>query len=415
MSTTPPASGLPAPSPLARHWALDPAFVYLNHGSFGACPREVQAAQQRYRDRMEGEAVRFFVTELDDLMDASRRELAAFIKCDPEDLVFIPNATTAVTTVLANILLRSDDEILANTHEYPGCMNNVRRAAARSGARVVIADVPFPIQSPDQAVDAVLSKVTPRTRLVLLSHVTSPSGLVLPVQPIVDELSRRGIDTLVDGAHAPGFTDVDLKKLNPAYYTANCHKWICSPKGSAFLYIRRDRQQNFRPLVLSNFAEKPKPNRPFLHTEFDYIGTDDNTAYMAVGDAVKFMGSLIPGGWSEIKRRNRDLVRKGREILCRALDITPPAPDSMIGCLTTLILPQHPPELRAKLAARPSKYHDAIQDQLINNHKIQVPIWSVNGGPRTVRLSAQLYNSVEQYEYLAAALKDELERERKLA
>lgn len=406
---------LPAPSPLARHWALDPEIVYLNHGSFGACPRHVQAAQQRYRDRMESEAVRFFVQELDELMDASRARLAAFLNADAADLVFIPNATTAVATVLANIHFRPGDEIIADTHEYPACMNNLRRAAGRAGAQVITADLPFPIRSPQDAFDAILSKVSDKTRLVLLSHVTSPSGLILPVYDIVAALADKGIDTLVDGAHAPGFCDVDLKRLNPAYYTANCHKWICSPKGSAFLYIRRDRQKNFRPLVLSNFAEKPKPSRPFLHTEFDYIGTDDYSACLAIGDAVEFMPTLVEGGWPAIRKHNRDLVLRGRDILCRALSIEPPAPDSMIGCLTTLILPPHPPALRDKLAARPSRHHDALQDALMDRHRIEVPIWSVAGGPRTIRLSAQLYNTVAQYEYLAAALTEELERERRLA
>lgn len=407
-------ANLPSPSPLASHWNLDRSVVYLNHGSFGACPREVQAAQQRYRDQMEAEAVRFFVTQLDDLMDASRRDLAAFVNADAADLVFVPNATTAVATVLANTPLREDDEILTNNHEYPGCMNNVRRAAARARARVVSADVPFPIASPQEAINAILSKVTARTRLALISHVTSPSGLVLPVQPIIDELSRLGVETLIDGAHAPGFTDLDLKRLNPTFYTANCHKWICSPKGSAFLYVRRDRQAGFRPLVLSNFAEKPKPGRPFLHTEFDYVGTDDNTAYLCVGDAVRFMPTLAPGGWAEIKRRNRELVLHGRDLVCRAIGVEPPAPDSMIGCLTTIVLPAHDAERRARLAARPSRYHDALQDELLNKHRIQVPIWSVANGPRTIRLSAQLYNAPEQYEYLAQALKLELENERRL-
>lgn len=405
---------LPSPSPLAHHWALDPQIAYLNHGSFGACPREVLAAQQRYRDQMEAEAIRFFVQELDGLMDASRARLAAFLNADPADLVFIPNATTAVATILANTQFRPGDEIIANTHEYPACMNNLRRAAARSGASVITADIPFPIRSSQDAFDAIMSKVTPRTRLALLSHVTSPSGLILPVDDLVAALAEKGIDALVDGAHAPGFCDVDLKKLSPAYYTANCHKWICSPKGSAFLYIRKDRQQNFRPLVLSNHAENPKPGRPFLHTEFDFLGTDDYSAFIAIGDAVEFMPTLIPGGWPAIKKHNRDLVLTGRGIICRALGIEPPAPDSMIGCLTTLILPQHPPALRDKLAARASKYHNALQDALVNRHKIQVPIWSVAGGPRTIRLSAQLYNTPEQYEYLAAALTEELDRERSL-
>lgn len=408
----------PAPSELARHWTLDPAVCFLNHGSFGACPASVLEAQSQFRARMEREPVKWFVETVQGLMDEARASLAAFVKCRTEDLVFIPNATQAVATVVANLeaSLKPGDELLAPGHEYPACMNNLRRAAARTGAKVVRIPLPFPLASPDEVVEAVLGAVTPRTRALLISHVTSPSGLVLPVERFVPELERRGVAVILDGAHAPGFTPaVDIASLACSFYTANCHKWICSPKGSAFLFIRADRQKDFRPLALSNNAEKPRPGRKHLLTEFDYVGTSDLTPFLAIPAALKTMASLVPGGWPEVMKMNRDMVVSARNVLCRELGVEPPAPDSMIGCLSTIFLPQHDAARTARLLSRPSRYHDALQDRLLDKHRIQVPLWSIEGdGRRLFRISAQLYNSLPQYAYLAAALKEELEAERRL-
>ena len=428
-------AALPPPSDYARFWKLDPSYAYLNHGSFGACPIAVMEAQSRYRERMEAEAIRYFVIDFDALMDVARADLAAFVNCNPKDLAFVTNATVGVATVLENAanlgMIRSGDEVITSAHEYPACNNNLRRVAGRVGAVIVNADIPFPLRSADQVVEAILAKVTPRTRLALVSHVTSPSGLVMPIERIVSELRARGVETVVDGAHAPGFTDVDLAKMAPAYYTANCHKWICSPKGSAFLYVREDLQAGFRPLVLSNFAEKPKKGRSQFLTESDYIGTADHTAFLSISDALAFMGTLLAGGrrpggpvptaaeiksgYLELRKRNRELVMWARDLVCAKLGVEKPAPDSMIGNLTSIFLPPHDAERHARLMARESKYHDALQDALVNTHHMQVPVWSVAGKPeRLIRLSAQIYNSRAQYEYLAEALAMELERERRM-
>ncbi len=407
---------LPRPSEFMRHWTIDPEVVYLNHGSFGACPKVVLDVQSELRALMERELVRFFVESFDDLMYEARDEVAKFLRVRGEDMVFIPNATTAVATVLMNLegTVKAGEELLATGHEYPACMNSMRRLAERTGAKVVSVPMPFPLKSPDEVVNAVMGAVTPRTRVLLISHVTSPSGLILPVERTVPELEKRGVQVIVDGAHAPGFVSgLDVGKLGASYYTANCHKWICSPKGSAFLHIREDHQKGFRPLALSNFAEKNKPGRKHLLTEFDYVGTGDVTPYLSIPAAIKFMGSLVPGGWPEVIRRNRDLVLRARQMLCRELAIEAPAPESMIGSTSTLFFPPHDPERNKRLMARPSKHHDALQDALIGKHKIQVPIWSIAGdGRRLFRISGQMYNSMEQYEYLAAALKEELEIER---
>ncbi len=422
-----PMPTLPSPSPLAAHWALDPNLCFLNHGSFGATPRAVLAHQSDWRARLESDPVRFFVEEHEGVLDDVRRALGNFLDCDWDALALIPNASHGVATVMHNILLAGrlgpGDEVIVNAHEYPACQNTMRWAASRVGASVTLADVPFPITSPDAVIDAYLRAVTPRTRLALVSHVTSPTGLVLPVERLVAELASRNIDTLVDGAHAPGMLRLSLRRIGAAYFTGNCHKWICSPKGSGLLYVREDLRRDphpFRPLVLSNNAEKPKPGRDQFLTEFDYLGTTDCTPLYSIPKAIDTIASLA-SGWPEVQGRNRDLCLKGRDILCNALNIEPPAPASMIGSIATLILPPHTQDLAARLARRPTKYHDALQDALLTKWAIQVPVWGIparRGVPpdprRFIRISAQLYNTQEQYHYLAQALKAELELETKL-
>jgi len=416
---------LPRPSALASHWDLDPALCFLNHGSFGATPRAVMLQQSEWRSRLEADPVRFFVEHHEGAMDDVRRSLAAFLDCDWDGLALVPNASHGVATVMHNIMLAgrlgAGDEIIVNAHEYPACQNTMRWSASRVGASVTLADVPFPIASLDAVIDAYVRAVTPRTRLALVSHVTSPTGLVMPVERLVAELASRGVETLVDGAHAPGMLRLSLRRLKAAYFTGNCHKWICSPKGSGLLYVREDLRSDarhgFRPLVLSNNAEKPRAGRAQFLTEFDYLGTQDCTAFYSIPRAIDTMSSLA-SGWPEVQGRNRDLCLKGREIMCAALGIEPPAPSSMIGSIATMILPSHGAERDERLMRRPTKYHDALQDALLNKWAIQVPIWGLagKGGDtrRFVRISAQLYNSAEQHEYLARALRAELELESRL-
>ncbi len=409
------SAALPIPSPLARHWSLDPGVVYLNHGSFGATPTAVLAAQQGYRDRMEREAVRFFVEYLPGAMDRARAALARFLNADAGSIAPITNATIAIATVLDNLVrrgrLNEGDELLTNAHEYPACQNNLRRAARDARCAVVSAEIPFPCPGPDAVVDSVLAKVTSRTRVVLLSHVTSPTGLVLPVGALVPELHRRGVITIIDGAHAAGMIDgLDLGALAPCFYTSNCHKWICSPKGSAFLHVREDFRDDFRPLVLSNNAESPQPGRDLFRTEFDYQGTADLTALLAIPDALEFMPTLLPGGWPEIIRHNHDLCLRARNVLCQRWGVAPTAPDFMVGSICTLVLPKTAKPMLP--GDDPASAFPPLQQRLMKRHSIQVPVWSVPGrAERTLRISAQLYNSIEQYGYLAEAVAEELARE----
>ncbi|HEX8170746.1 MAG TPA: aminotransferase class V-fold PLP-dependent enzyme [Thermoanaerobaculia bacterium] len=384
---------------MKQHWTLDPDIVFLNHGSFGATPRAVLAAQDEFRAQMEREPVRFFVRELEPLLDAARDELARFLGCDSAGLAFVPNATAGVNAVLRSLDLDQHDELLVTDHEYNASRNALEYVAAQAGAKVVVAEIPFPIASPDVVIERVLEKVTPRTRLLLIDHITSPTGVVLPIAPIIAELNKRGIDTLVDGAHAPGHLPLDLRSLGCAYFTGNVHKWVCTPKGAAFLYVRENRRASVRPVSISHGANSTREDRSRFHLEFDWTGTSDPTALLCIPAALRFMESLVDGGWPEIMRRNRALALEARDILCRALRIDAPAPDSMIGCMAAVPLPD------GTQTIAPSLYGDPLQDALLFEHSIEVPIAPWPHPPkRVLRVSAQLYNTREDYERLAAAL-----------
>jgi len=392
-----------------RHWSLDPALTFLNHGSYGAVPIPVQESLAELRLRCERDPVRFFKVDLADLLDNARAEVGGFLNCRPADLGFMPNATVALATILANTPLEPGDEILITDHEYQSLLNELDRVTTRTGARVVKAQIPFPIGDPDQVVERFVAAIGARTKLVIISHCTSASALIFPVAPIVRECNARGIDVCVDGAHAPGQIPVDVGALNPTYYVGSGHKWLCGPKGAGFLSVRADRQAQFRSLWLSSRAHKDRPERSQYLRDFDYFGTADYTPILALPAAITHVGAMHPGGWAGIMRSNTQLSLTARDTLCNTLGIAPPAPDSMIGAMFSLPIPEPAPDL----AARPTHYDDALQDELLARHGIQVPIWRLNvGDQRIVRVSAQLYNSPEQYERLGAALGEELARER---
>src|SRR6187455_1408532 len=227
-------------------------------------------AQRVWRERMEAEPVRFLSRELERHLDEARMRVATFLNADAEGIAFVPNATTGVSTVLASLRFQPGDELLASDHEYNATLNAMRAAAARDGATVVLAKIPFPIADAGQAVQAYLDATSPRTRFALVSQVTSPTALVMPVVAIVRELARRGIDTMVDGAHAPGMIPCDVRALNAAYWTGNGHKWLCAPKGSGLLHVRADLRAGIRPLATSHGANSDRSDRSRYRLAFDW-------------------------------------------------------------------------------------------------------------------------------------------------
>jgi isopenicillin-N epimerase len=386
-------------------WTLDPSVTHLNHGSFGACPAPVLAVQREWRDRLEREPVAFLDRRLEGHLDRARAALGAFLGADPGGLAFVPNATAASNAVLHSLRFEPGDELLSADHEYNATLNTMRSAADRDGARVVLAALPFPTAGDDEIVDAVLAAVTPRTRLAVLSHVTSPTGLVLPIERLVRELEARGVDTLVDGAHAPGMVSLALDALGAAYYTGNGHKWLCGPKGAAFLWVRADRRERIHPSIVSHGANATRTDRPRFRLEFDWVGTGDPTAALTLPAAIDWMAALDPGGWPAVMAANRALALEARDRLVAALGIATPAPDAMVGSMVSVSLP----------GLRTHEDGVRLQRKLYDEDRVEVPVvpWPVLAARARqtdppaavlVRVSAQRYNDSGDIDRLVDAL-----------
>jgi isopenicillin-N epimerase len=386
----------PGTSEYAPLWPLDPDVVYLNHGSFGACPKWILERQDAYRMKLEQEPVRFILREFEPMQQKAREKLAEFTGAHADDVVFVQNATTAVNTVFRSLKFKPGDEILITNHIYPACRRTLEYVCEQTGAVLREACNPFPLDDPEQIAEAILQAVTPKVRIALIDHITAATALVQPVKEIVRELDKRGIDTMVDGAHALGTVPINLDDLGAAYYTGNCHKWLCAPKASAILHIRKDKQKGIVPMVISHAGAHAEP----FSERFFWPATFDPSPLLCAPDMVDYVGSLLPGGWTEVMDRNRNLCLEARNILCNVLDVNKPTPDLMVASLATVLLPT--PD---KIPSSGYKGADPLQTHLFQEYGIEVPVWYWGDPPkRLLRISAQLYNNIEQYRYLGERL-----------
>ena len=394
---------LPQRSPLAKHWLLDEQCVFLNHGSFGATPVAIRKEQQKWQDLLEDEPVRFYEDLAMGFMETARGALSKMLECDPEDLALVENATTGVNTVLRSLVFEQGDEILVPDHAYQACRNAIDFVAERWGAKVVTVNIPFPIDGPQIAIDAIMAGVSDRTVLAMIDTVTSPTGLRMPFEELVELLESRGVSVLLDAAHGIGMVPLRLDNLGASYTTSNCHKWLCAPKGSAFLHVRKDHQLKIHPLTISHGMTFPLGDTTRFRHEFDWTGTRDISAWCSLPETIQFMSNMIDGGWDAIMQHNHDLAIQGRRILCDRLGLTIPCPESMIACIATMMLPE------GSVGGIPLHEPDPLHIVLQEKYGIQVPVWSWDSPKgRYFRISAQLYNHVDEYHYLAEALASEL-------
>ena len=386
-------------------WAIDPNIDYLNHGAFGAVPRSVFEIQNAWRARFEREAVHFVLNELEPALDDARREIAGFVGADPADLAFVTNPTTGVGAVLASIAFRPDDEILITDHGYNACNNAARYWAERAGAKVTVARLPFPLQSEGELVEAFLGAVTPKTRLVILDHATSPTALVLPVATLIPEFQRRNIEVLLDGAHSPGMLPLDVSALGAEYFVGTLHKWCCAPKGVSILHVRRDKRERVHPLVISHGYNSTRTDRSRFHLEFDWVGSHDPSGYLAAPASLRYLAGLLPGGLPALRERNATLARAARALLAERLGLAAPCPESMLGSMAALFLPDD----RAPKSKPGSPFAEPLTSNLREKHRIEVPVMVWPASPkRLLRVSAGPYNHLAQYERLADVLAAEL-------
>jgi isopenicillin-N epimerase len=389
----------PRRSEFGRFWVLDPQTAYLNHGSYGACPLAVLEEQSRLRALLEADPMAFFHERGVELWQQALHCLADFLHADPAGMAFVSNATSGVNTVLRSLALAPRDEIIVSDHAYQACRNAIDYVCARSGARPVVVATPFPVESPEPIVEGFLRAVTGRSRLAMVDTVTSPTALRMPFERLTRELQGRGVDVLIDGAHGPGLLPLDLEALGAAWVTGNCHKWLCTPKGSGFLHARADRRRLLEPLTISHGYSAPVGPAERFRQEFDWQGTRDPTPWLCIPAAIAQLGGMLPGGWDAVMARNRALALSARGILCDALGTREVLPESLLTAMVTFPLRAAEQDENVSYANHP------LTEQLYAEHAIRAVVfpWPPHRA-LYLRVSAALYNSEEEFRYLADAL-----------
>lgn len=377
-------------------WSLDPSIHHLNHGSFGAVPVAVQDARRRWLEEWERATTAFVFEKMQPALDRSRRAVADFVGGTPDGLAFVRNATTGVASVLRSLepTFGPGDEIVTTNHDYNAVRQTLAFSAERTGARLVVVDVPFPLSDPAQVTEAVLGAVGDATKLVVIDHISSPTGVVFPVADIVGALEPT-VPVLVDGAHGPGQVPLDLSALGASWYAGNLHKWVCAPKGSAFLYTRPDWIDRTFPVVISHgWNDRTAPSR--YHALFDWLGTDDMTPWLVAPDALEAIAAQDPDGWPGVMRRNHELALAALGVMCDRLGLKAPAPSEMVGSMASVILPD--------LGGPPiTGLSPLTGDLLALGFEVPVTVWPEWPG-QVLRISAHLYNRLEEYQALAEVL-----------
>ena len=380
----------------AECWDSSGDAVYLNHGSFGRAPRAVLEAQAGWTADLQRNPMDFFTRRLDGLFDVAAERMARFVGAKPGDLVFVPNATAGMNIVAANVTLDPGDEVLLNDHEYGAVARIWRNKCQQSRASIVTARLPEPLESPQQIVDAIFGAVTERTRLIVISHVTSPTALVFPVNEICFRARALGIRVAIDGPHALAMQAMNLEQMGCDYYCVSCHKWLAAPIGSGWLYVRGGLKNQLHPTLLS--WGRSLSGRPGTwKDEFHWPGTFDPAAYLATTAAIEFLSEV---GLPEFRAATHDLARHARERIIGELDGEPLSPDGIewYGSMVTVRLPW------AKLRDGGMVFAHPLQRELWEQFRIEVPILEL-GGRVHVRVSCHLYNTAEQVGLLVEGLR----------
>ena len=405
-------SAIPIPSPSSHFdkWLLQPDVVHLDHGFAGGCPREVFEAQHEIRYQVEADPSDFFTHHYHRHLIRAKQSLSQFINARNEELVLVPGTTHGLNVILQSLNFRPGDEILVTNHSYASATSLVQYVADRDRAKVVMADVPFPLSSSADVIQSILAAVTHRTRFALIDHIPSRTAVIFPIKEIISELAAHGIDTLVDGAHAPGQVSLNITELNAAYYVGSCHKWMCGPRGVGFMHIRSDRLDRMKPLIIpgtTSSRDVGQGSQAPLDYQLGWVGTFDPSAYLIIPGAVRFLESLLSGGSAVLMKKNHDLAVQARQLVFDELHI-PRAlqcPDRMVGAMVSIPLPDLP------VPTNPTTI--PLQILLRERYHIDVPVYYWPSYPeRILRFSCQAHNSIEQYKYLATSLKVLLEEER---
>jgi isopenicillin-N epimerase len=375
---------------LRQDFLLDPDMVFLNHGSFGACPRPVFERYQAWQLELERQPVEFLGRRQRGLLEEARAGLASYLGTEAENVVYLPNVTTALNVVARSLPLQPGDEILTTDHEYGALERTWTFVVEQRNAVLKVQPLPRPLVSPEEAVEAVWSGVTPRTRVLFLSHITSPTAVRLPVEPLIARAREAGIWTVIDGAHAPGQIDLDLPAMHVDFYGGNCHKWLSSPKGAGFLYARPEVQHLIEPLVVS-WGWRPRDAWSTVFIDaIQRQATHDISAYLSVPAAIDY---LRDHDWASVRQECHELVRLARAGMAELTGVEPPVADDprWFGQMAVLPLP-------------PGTDAAAVKERLWDDHRIEIPTahW---GETPALRVSVQGYNTRADIERLLEAVR----------
>ncbi|MEZ5047131.1 MAG: aminotransferase class V-fold PLP-dependent enzyme [Chitinophagaceae bacterium] len=391
-------------STFIKYWSLNSSICFLNHGSFGATPKVVIEKQKTLHTRMEEEPIRHMVYELPNLLMESKEKLATFLHCNAADIVFMSNTTSGVNTVLNAIEKHEQTEWLITNHTYEACKHAINVYAKKYNIKLNIVTIRFPIQSQEEVIHAIEEAINPNTSFAMIDHVTSSTGIIFPVKEIVQLLHKHSIKVLLDGAHAPGMLNLRLEEIDADFYVGNCHKWICSPKGSAFLYVKKSLQAGIQALVISHYNAAFENTEYHWSSQFLWDGTHDYSAYVCIKDAITFFEHIIPDSWAGIQKHNHQLAWEYGNKIVTILDTEPSAPENMIGNLYTFSIRN----LKRLIDKYPTTM--ALNTYFYEQYKIEMPFFAFPDDNNIYgRISAQLYNSPEQYEYLISCLKKEMQ------
>jgi isopenicillin-N epimerase len=378
---------LPLPELAEQFFLLRRDVTFLNHGSFGACPRPVFEQYQAWQRELEAEPVEFLGRRINGLLEEARTAFGAFIGAPPRDVVFVPNVTYAVNIVARSLDLQPGDEVLGTNHEYGAVERTWRFVCGQRGARYVTQPVNLPLERPEDVIEQLWAGVTERTRVIAMSHITSPTALIFPVAEICRRAREAGILTVIDGAHVAGQIDLDMAAIGADFYGGNCHKWLCAPKGAGFLYARPERQAMLEPLVVSwGWQSRTPSESPFLDL-FQWMGTDDPSAFLSVPAAITFQHEH---NWPAVRAACHALASEARRHVAELTGMPQVCPDS--------------PEWFAQMCVLPlSQNLHGIQQRLWDEYRIEIPETEWNG-QHFLRLSIQAYNTPDDTERLVGAL-----------
>lgn len=378
---------------LKSQFLLNPEITYLNFGSFGACPKPIFEAYQGFQLELEREPVQFMINRGQVLLKQSREALAEYVNCDADDLVYVTNPSYAVNIVAKNLKLGPGDEILTTNLEYGACDKTLNYYCSKSKARYVRQNIDLPIRSKSEVVDCFFRGLSPRTKAVFISHITSTTGLILPVKEICRKAKEKGLMTIVDGAHVPGHIPLDLRDLDADIYTGACHKWMMAPKGCTFLFVKKTLQHQLDPLVISWGYDSAFPSSSIFQDYHQAQGTRDFTAFLTIPESIRFMKEHK---WDEVAKACRELVRLNATKFCELLETGPitPVTEDFLGQMFSIPIKPLSPE--------------RLQRYLFQTYNIEIPVMP-HEDKVFLRYSINAFNSQADLDRLYMALKEIIE------